>query len=41
MPPDKMSEAQVVETLRVVKPVRDAIYAYEKRLVALTGGAPE
>jgi hypothetical protein len=38
MPPDRMSEEQVVETLRVVKPVRDAIWAYEKRLVALTGG---
>jgi hypothetical protein len=38
MPPDKMTEEQVVETLKVVKPVRDAIYAYEKRLVALTGG---
>jgi hypothetical protein len=37
MPPDKMNEAQVVETLRVVKPVRDAIYAYERRLLALTG----
>jgi hypothetical protein len=37
LPPDKMSEAQVVETLRVVKPVRDAIYAYERRLLALTG----
>lgn len=40
MPPDKMTEEQVVETLRVVKPVRDAIWAYEKRLVALTGGEP-
>jgi hypothetical protein len=40
MPPDRMSEEQVVETLRVVKPVRDAIWAYEKRLVALTRGEP-
>jgi hypothetical protein len=41
MPPDRMSEAQVVETLRVVKPVRDAIYAYERRLLALTGSMQE
>jgi len=41
MPPDKMTEAQVVETLRVVKPVRDAIYAYERRLLALTGSMQE
>ncbi len=41
LPPDKMSEAQVVETLRVVKPVRDAIYAYERRLLALTGSMQE
>jgi hypothetical protein len=38
MPPDKMSAEQVEETLRVVKPVRDAIYAYEQRYVQLKGG---
>jgi hypothetical protein len=38
MPPESMSAAQIEDTLRVVKPVRDAIWAYEKRLVALTGG---
>jgi hypothetical protein len=41
LPPDKMDVEQVKETLRVVRPVRDAIYAYEKRLVALTGSAEE
>ena len=41
LPPDQMNEQQVKETLRVVRPVRDAIYAYEKRLVALTGSAEE
>jgi hypothetical protein len=39
MPPDRMSEEQVVETLRVVKPVRDAIWAYEQRYVQLKGEA--
>lgn len=38
LPPDKMSVEQVTETLKVVKPVRDAIYAYEQRLLALTRG---
>lgn len=38
MPPESMSAEQLEDTLRVVKPVRDAIWAYEKRLVALTGG---
>jgi hypothetical protein len=37
MPPDKMSADQIEETLRVVKPVRDAIYAYEQRYVQLKG----
>jgi hypothetical protein len=35
------SDAELAEIMREVKPVRDAIWAYEKRLVALTGGAPE
>lgn len=39
MPPDQMNVAQIEETLRVVKPVRDAIYAYEQRYVQLKGGA--
>ena len=39
MPPDKMNVAQIEDTLRVVKPVRDAIYAYEQRYVQLKGGA--
>jgi hypothetical protein len=39
MPPDRMSADQIEETLRVVKPVRDAIYAYEQRYVQLKGGA--
>ena len=39
MPPDKMTADQVEETLRVVKPVRDAIYAYEQRYVQLKGEA--
>jgi hypothetical protein len=38
LPPESMSAEQIEDTLRVVKPVRDAIWAYEKRLVALTGG---
>ena len=38
LPPESMSAAQIEDTLRVVKPVRDMIWAYEKRLVALTGG---
>ena len=38
LPPESMSAEQIVDTLRVVKPVRDMIWAYEKRLVALTGG---
>lgn len=38
MPPDQMNVDQVTETLKVVKPVRDAIYAYEQRLLALTRG---
>lgn len=38
MPPESMSAEQIEDTLRVVKPVRDAIWAYEKRLVALNGG---
>jgi hypothetical protein len=32
-----MSAEQIEDTLRVVKPVRDMIWAYEKRLVALNG----
>jgi hypothetical protein len=39
MPPDQMNVAQIEDTLRVVKPVRDAIYAYEQRYVQLKGGA--
>jgi len=39
MPPDKMNADQIEETLRVVKPVRDAIYAYEQRYVQLKGEA--
>jgi len=39
MPPDKMNAEQIEETLRVVKPVRDAIYAYEQRYVQLKGEA--
>jgi hypothetical protein len=39
LPPDQMNEQQVKDTLQLVRPVRDAIWAYEKRLVALTGGA--
>ncbi len=39
MPPDSMSAEQIEETLRVVKPVRDAIFAYEQRYVQLKGGA--
>jgi hypothetical protein len=39
MPPDRMSAEQIEETLRVVKPVRDAIFAYEQRYVQLKGGA--
>jgi hypothetical protein len=38
LPPESMSAEQIEDTLRVVKPVRDMIWAYEKRLVALTGG---
>ena len=38
LPPESMTAQQIQDTLRVVKSVRDAIYAYEKRLVALTGG---
>ena len=38
LPPETMSAKQIVEALLIVKPVRDAIWAYEKRLVALTGG---
>lgn len=38
LPPESMTQNQIVETLRIVKPVRDAIWAYEKRLVALAGG---
>jgi hypothetical protein len=37
MPPDQMNVAQIEDTLRVVKPVRDAIYAYEQRYVQLKG----
>jgi hypothetical protein len=36
MPPDQMNEQQIKDTLQVVRPVRDAIYAYEQRLLALT-----
>jgi hypothetical protein len=39
MPPEKMNAEQIEETLRVVRPVRDAIYAYERRYVQLKGGA--
>jgi hypothetical protein len=39
MPPDQMSVAQVEDTLRLVNPVRDAIYAYEQRYVQLKGEA--
>jgi len=39
LPPDQMNVDQIEETLRVVKPVRDAIYAYEQRYVQLKGGA--
>ena len=39
LPPDQMNVAQIEDTLRVVKPVRDAIYAYEQRYVQLKGGA--
>jgi hypothetical protein len=39
MPPYQMNVAQIEDTLRVVKPVRDAIYAYEQRYVQLKGGA--
>ena len=38
MPPDQMNEQQIKDTLQVVRPVRDAIYAYEQRLLALTRG---
>jgi hypothetical protein len=38
LPPESMSAQQIEDTLRVVKPVRDMIWAYEKRLVALNGG---
>jgi hypothetical protein len=38
LPPDQMNEQQVKDTLQLVRPVRDAIWAYEKRLVVLTGG---
>jgi hypothetical protein len=38
LPPDQMNVAQVEETLKVVKPVRDAIFAYEQRYVQLKGG---
>ena len=38
LPPESMTAQQIQDTLRVVKSVRDAIWAYEKRLVALTGG---
>jgi hypothetical protein len=34
-----MNAEQIEETLRVVKPVRDAIYAYEQRYVQLKGEA--
>ena len=33
-----ISADQLKALLQMVRPVRDAIYAYEKRLVALTGG---
>ena len=38
LPPEQMNVEQVTETLKVVKPVRDAIWAYEQRLLALTRG---
>jgi hypothetical protein len=38
MPPDQMNEQQIKDTLQVVRPVRDAIYAYEQRLLSLTRG---
>jgi hypothetical protein len=38
LPPDQMNVAQVEDMLKVVKPVRDAIFAYEQRYVQLKGG---
>jgi len=40
LPPDTMNETQLEEMLRLVKPIRDNIWAYERRYVQLKGGTP-